>query len=308
MARILVTGTTGFIGRHLVPALCARGHEVVEAGRRPRKGASRFVAVGEIGPETDWRKALEGVDAVVHLAGIAQRNADSNGDHDRCHRVNALGTEQLAQQACDSESRTLVFLSSIFAGREDPSAYARSKRAAEVHVAAFSEGGRAGIVLRPPLVYGSDAGGNWKKLQRLAASGLPLPFGAIANRRSLCSVGNLCSAVAVAVEAGLKGAGSGTYEIADREAVSLAQMLGWLRDGMEKPRRLIPLPASFLRIAGRASGRRELFAALLDDLVADPSGFMRVFAWSPSETAEEAIKGSGRLYAARLRNGVSAVS
>src|SRR5690606_9962280 len=105
----------------------------------------------------------------------------------------------------------------------------------------FAQAGKVGVILRPPLVYGHDAPGNWGKLQRLAASRLPLPFGAVANRRSLCSVGNLCHAIVVATEAALKGTGSGTYEIADRDMVSLTEILTWLRAGMGKPSGLAPV-------------------------------------------------------------------
>ncbi|WEX09983.1 NAD-dependent epimerase/dehydratase family protein [Chelativorans sp. AA-79] len=311
MARILVTGSTGFIGRHLVPALSIRRHEVVEAGRRPRPDAPRFIAVGEIGPATDWSQALADVDAVIHLAGLAHREAAEA----EFFTVNDAGTRRLAEACHKAGVKVLMILSSIAAreAERDPrssNAYGRSKLASETHARGFAESGGAGIILRPPLVYGHDAPGNWQRLQRLAASTTPLPFGAVRNRRSMCSVGNLSHAMVTSVEAALGGTGGGTFEVADREVVSLAQILRWLRAGMDMPHRLLPVPVSLMQAAARVAGREKLKTALLDDLTLDPSAFIRVFAWSPPETAEEAVKRSGQLYAANagVRNQASAGS
>jgi len=303
MARILVTGATGFIGRHLVPVLLERGHELTEAGRRPSGRAARFALVNDIGPETDWSEALTDVDAVIHLAGLAHCE---NADEAQFFAVNDLGTRRLVESAEAAGVRALVAISSIAAREaerveENASSYGRSKLAGEAHVRRFADtAGKVGVILRPPLVYGHDAPGNWRKLQRLAATGVPLPFGAVANRRSLCSVGNLSHAIAVATEAALQGIGSGAYEIADRDVVSLAEILTWLRAGMGRPSRLLPVPANLMRLAGDLLGKRKVVSALLDDLTLDPSPFMRVFAWSPREEAEEAIKRSGQLFAAKI--------
>jgi len=298
MARILVTGASGFIGRHLVRVLQERGHEITEAGRRQRGTKRRFVMISDIGPATDWSSALIDIDAVVHLAGLAHREDAREAEF---FAVNDEGTRALAA-ACEAAGiQVLVALSSIAAREteqnpQNANAYGRSKLASEAHVRRFAERGGIGIALRPPLVYGPDAPGNWQKLQHLAAKRLPLPFGAVRNRRSMCSVGNLCDALVTALEAGLNGVGGGTYEIADREVVSLSQILCWLREGMERPAWLLPVPHGLLDAVARLSGRQKLKAALLDDLTLDPSAFIRVFAWSPPETAEEAIRHSGRCF------------
>src|SRR5690606_34105308 len=153
---------------------------------------------------------------------------------------------------------------------------------------AVRRGGMTGIALRPPLVYGHDAPGNWRRLQQLSRTGLPLPFGSIHNHRSHCSIDNLCSAILVALEAALQGRGGGIYEIADQEDVSLAQIITWLRQGMGKGPGLVPVPVGMLHAGFHLLGQARLVETLLDDLVLDPSSFMHEFDWTPPENAKEA--------------------
>lgn len=303
--RIVVTGASGFIGRWLVPLLAGQGYAVVEAGRRPGPHGVPFVATGDIHGGTEWRGALEGADAVVHLAGLAHSPDAPEADF---FAVNDDGARRLAEQAAEADVRAIVHIGSIaarLAGRaaEADSFYGRSKRAGEAHVLRFAEGSRTGIVLRPPLVYGFDAPGNWQRLQRLAATGLPLPFGAVDNRRSLFSVENLCSAVAAALATGLRGAASGSYEIADEDTVSLAEMLRSLRRGMGIAARLVPVPTSLLRLGAQATGRAHLAGMLLDDLTVDPLPFMRAFDWKPPIATREGIAESGRRFMTTRRPG-----
>lgn len=303
--RIVVTGASGFIGRRLVPLLTGQGYAVVEAGRRPGPHGVPFVATGDIHGGTEWRAALEGADAVVHLAGLAHRPDALEADF---LAVNDDGTRRLAEQAAEADVRAIVHVGSIAARLAEPAAerdngYGRSKRAGEAHVLRFAEGGRTGITLRPPLVYGFDAPGNWQRLQRLAASGLPLPFGAVDNRRSLLAVENLCSAVAAALATGLRGAATGSYEIADEGTVSLADMLRALRRGMGIPARLVPMPAALLRLGARATGRAHLAGMLFDDLTVDPLPFMRAFGWKPQIATRKGMEESGRRFMTTRRPG-----
>ncbi|TKT75385.1 NAD-dependent epimerase/dehydratase family protein [Aquamicrobium sp. LC103] len=304
-ARIVVTGATGFIGRRLVVVLRERGHAVVEAGRRPGGGDPSSVHVGEIGAATDWREALSGADAVVHLAGLAHRDTGA-GDDDAYFEINDRGTERLTKAAEEAGIRAMVLVSSIFAKLAEvrPSAYARSKLLSEAHVLRLNEhSGQTGIVLRPSLVYAHNAAANWRRLQRLAATGLPLPFGAIRNRRSLCAVENLCSAIVASVEAGLRGEGGGSYEIADEEIVSLADIIAYLREGMGMSKRLVPVAPSALEFVARLAGKSHVAATLFSDIVVDPADFIKTFDWRPPVTTPEGVARSGREFIAARRAG-----
>ena len=198
VARILVTGAGGFIGRALCPFLAAKGHRVVAGLRRPAPpiAAAEQRVLGEIACGRDWTEILDGIDIVIHLAQRAHRRADPT-----ILAGEAEAAAELAHAAAASGARRLLYLSSIKAmgeatepGRpfraEDPpqpgDAYGRAKLASERALsAAAAVTGLELVMLRPPLVYGPGVGGNFRALSWLAGSGLPLPFAAVDNRRSL---------------------------------------------------------------------------------------------------------------------------
>jgi UDP-glucose 4-epimerase len=314
LSRILVTGANGFIGRHLASRLERDGHALTLAQRSPiadGSGASpKRVAVGDIGPQTDWRRALDGCETVIHLAG--QLPASDAGPLE-FERVNDIGTARFVEQAVDAEVKRFVLLSSVAAAVSKPetsdideqtppspvlSPYGHSKRAAEGHVAAFAAGDGVGISIRPPLVYGPDAGGTWGMLQRLCASPLSLPFGAIRNRRSLIAVENLVDALAKVIATPPAKALSGAYFVADDRPVSVREIFAWLREGMELSPRLLPIPSGTLAGLLRLTGRERIAQQLLGDLVVDASLFRRTFGWSPAVHPHDAIRKSGAEYRA----------
>lgn len=309
--RIAITGAGGFVGRHLAVHLAAEGRKLNLAVRTatswPIAGDVRFVAVGDIGAETDWTAALEDCEAIVHLAA----KVPGSGAEDRAFEaVNDQGTARLVAQA--GNVRLLVLLSSVFAvtGRAttgpvnedchaDPATpYGRSKLAAERQVASF--GGHS-IVLRPPLVYGAGVRGNWRLLEWLAATGLPLPFGSVNNRRSLICIHNLVDAVAHLLSLRADGRISGTFMVADNEAVSLSQILRWLRAGMGVPERLWPMPKIVLETALLAMGRGAMAQSLLGDLEVDAARFRATFGWAPKLSAEDGIVQAGAAFMAGRR-------
>ena len=207
-ARVLVTGASGFVGRALVDSLVGTGHSVRATTRQLGEAAFptgvETVTTGDYRQPVDWAPLLADVDSVVHLAGIAHINPRfAEAEYERV--VHAATAELVA--ACGKASvRRFVFMSSVRA-QSGPAAdgiltendmprpaepYGAAKLRAE---AAVRAAGVPWTILRPGMVYGAGAKGNFARLLEIADSPWPLPFAGLANQRSLVSLDNLIAAV-----------------------------------------------------------------------------------------------------------------
>jgi nucleoside-diphosphate-sugar epimerase len=286
--RVVVTGATGFIGRHLCAALAAGNVPVLALGRQQ--------------PDID---ALRGADAVVHLAALAHERASAlerAGDYQEFLRVNTMATERLAREAASAGVGHFVFLSTIgvcgeethgapFTEQSPPaprSLYARSKLEAEQRLARVgAETGLRITVLRPTLVYGPGNPGNFLRLLRLVQSGLPLPLGAVCNRRNLAYVGNLVSAIAAALRSADV---QGLFLACDSVPISTSELVRRLSRAMGRDARLVPMPVSLLRAAATLVGQGDAARRLLGSLEVDPSKLGRELAWSPPFSLDESLR------------------
>ena len=306
--RILVTGAAGFVGRALCRALAARGHEVIAGLRRagPAPPGARSQILGDIGPRTAWSDALRGVASVVHLA---QRAGEA--------RAAALASEaeaaaSLAHAAGQAGVRRFVYLSSIkamgeatlpgrpFCADDAPhpaDAYGEAKLASErALAAAASQSGLDLVVLRPPPVYGPAVRANFAALIRLAGSGLPMPFAAVDNRRSLIFVDNLADALA---EAALHPAAAGRlFLVRDEAALSTPALIRLLAAGQNRRARLFAVPAAALALLRAMPGLGPSLAPLTLSLEIDDRAIREALGWSPPVPAAEALLATARSFAA----------
>ncbi|TDR93827.1 NAD-dependent epimerase/dehydratase family protein [Enterovirga rhinocerotis] len=308
---ILVTGGTGFVGRRVVERLRSSGRRLTLATRHPMEAppGCRVVVVCDIGPETAWREALAGVSAVIHLAAhvhvAPERALAEAGLFDR---VNHLGTVRLHDEAAAAGVRLFLFLSSItvIGGASAPgrpfdeateprpeTPYGRSKLAAEEALRAGS--GPDLVILRPPLIAGPGVGGNLRSLARLAALPVPLPFGAIHNRRTLLSLDNLGSAI----EAVLARPSPGTFVIGDRAPLSTAEIVAALRAGLGRRPGLLPVPAALIGSAARLAGFGGHAQRLLGDLEVDSSAFRERYGWRDEVETEAVLRQTAASLAGR---------
>ena len=304
--RVLVTGATGFVGRPLVRHLAAQGWPVTAAVRslpqpKDRVREADYIAVGDIGPQTDWTTALRDVTHVVHAA--ARVHVMHGGDAAAFQRVNAEGTARLAQQAAASGVSRLVLLSSIKVNGEatdgrpfradDPpapqDAYARSKLAAEERLwRACRASGMEGVVLRLPLVLGPGARANVARLVQLVRSDVLLPLGSIDNRRSLLALGNLCDFVALSLEH--PQAGNRVWLLSDGEDLSTPELLRQVAAALGCRLRLLRCPVSVLRVVATLVGRSAEIARLAGSLQVDSEPARRELGWHAPLTTREGVR------------------
>ena len=304
---VLVTGASGFIGRHLVQSLEENGWTVRQALRTPR-GQPNEVQIETIGAATDWRDALVGVQAVVHLAA---RVHHPNEEHavELYRSTNVEGTLHLARCAGSAGARHFIFVSTILVnGRSTDGRgpfsesdiltprgiYGKSKAAAESGLEAIAQEGMGITIIRPPLVYGAGAKGNFKLLLQVVRRGIPLPFGSIRNRRAFVSVENLSSFVLNRLRQ--VGKRYDLFIVADDEQVSTPEFVRRLAHAAGVSSRLFPMPVSLLSPLLKFSGRSDAHDSIIGSLELDVSKAAAT-GWRPQVTLDEGLRRATKSFA-----------
>jgi nucleoside-diphosphate-sugar epimerase len=310
LARILVTGAAGFIGRTLSRGLAERGHTVLGMTRGPAEPIPgvELRPIGDIGPYTNWSGHLDGLQIVIHLANRAHqpaRNAAATSE--------AKAAAVLAQSAARTGVYRLVYMSSIRVLGEtslpgaplragDPARpndpYAQGKLESERALQAVArETGIELVILRPPLVYGPGVKGNFRALLRLIVSRLPLPFAAVDNRRSLIFVENLVDLVSCA---SLHPGAAGRSLLA-RDAVdfSTPELIRVLAAGLGCPARLFPFPQPALAALCHLPTLAPLFTRLTLSLQADDAETQAVLGWQPPVSPASVLAATARAFRER---------
>lgn len=300
---VLVTGANGFVGRHVAPALARAGWSVRRAVRSP-DGLDDEIIIGAIGPDTVWEPALDGVDAVVHLAARVHHPREEHAV--KLYRnVNTSGTLHLARSAATAGARQFIFISTalVHGGSNEGRApfseedaltprglYGMSKAAAETGLKTFARSSDLNIsVIRPPLVYGAGAKGNFALLSRAVNLGLPLPFAAIRNRRAFLAVQNLSSFILRRLALPDRASNFEVFLVADNEQISTPELVERLaRASGKSPRMFGVSPEVLGRLLGLV-GRQDTHQSLFGSLELNVSKAIAT-GWQPEVSLDEGLR------------------
>jgi len=307
--RILLTGATGFVGRGFLERMATLDNlELVAALRSTTvslPGNATSLQVAGLEPDADWQTALRGVDVVIHSAARAHvmRELASNPLAE-FRRVNVDGTLNLARQAVDAGVHRFIFISSIKVNGEGTSVgmpyladaqpnpsdpYGISKMEAEQGLRALAaETGMEVVIIRPTLVYGPGVKANFLNMMRWLHRGVPLPFGAIYNRRSLVALDNLVDLIVTCIDH--PAAANQIFLVSDGEDLSTTELLRRLGLALGKPARLLPVPSWLLEAGAKMLGKKSLSQRLCGSLQVDISKTQELLDWAPPMSVDEALR------------------
>lgn len=313
MKNILLTGSTGFIGSSLTQHLHQKGYPIIAAIRQISDAFSpgiQQVSVSDLLPSTNWTSAINKVDTIIHLAARAHILKDqATAPLAAFRETNTYATLNLAQQAANAGVRRFIFISSIgvngnqtyakpFAADDLPTPaepYAISKHEAEIGLRQIAaETGMEVVIIRPPLVYGANAPGNFEQLIKTVARGIPLPLDNIHNQRSLVALPNLIDLITTCIDH--PAAANQTFLVSDGEDLSTTQLLQRLSHALGKPARLLSIPQSWLETALTLVGKHAIAQRLCGNLQVDISKTRDLLGWTPPVSVDAALRQTAQAY------------
>lgn len=297
MKRVAIVGGTGFIGSHAMNAFIDTGLSVFGLSRHSNTGCYAV----DYEDLTDLAAALKGVNSVVHVAGLAHLSSKSVADAENAYySANVRVAANVAEAAIAAGVERFVLLSSagVFGFQSPPGGfndsmeprpydpYTKSKLEGERRILEIASGHMELVILRPPMVYGPNAPGSFRRLHKWVERGLPLPVGRICARRSFIGIRNLCSAL-VAAEASSQ-AGILPMIVADREPVSVGEFAKEIALVAGRRSRILPVPRKVLEYGLSLIGMKEEYRRIALPFELYPSRIHTMLDWqAPYSLTEE---------------------
>ena len=306
--KILLTGATGFVGKALACELVLQNYQVRVHVRSERSYVHDGVeknCIGDIAVMSDWLPMLKNVDVLIYAAARVHVMQDDEGDPlAEFRKVNTYAALSLAGKASQTGVKRFIYISSVKVNGEmsalkkpftpedqfipdDP--YGLSKYEAEQGLLALAKKtGMEVVIIRPPLVYGPEVRANFASMMRWVNKGIPLPFGAIHNQRSLVALDNLVSFIVHCIDH--PKAANEVFLISDGEDVSTTELLHKVAKALNKKSRLIPIPVSFMRFVAKLVGKSDVADRLFGSLQVDSSKARDLLDWKPVTTMDEQLQ------------------
>ena len=305
---VLITGATGFLGNSLGDALSLAGHYSLKA--QVRKGveipwAEEVIQLTDFSYIEPSHNIFDGVDAVIHCAARVHVMDDTSSDTlNEFRKVNVKGSLNLAKMAAKSGVRRFIFISSIKVNGEgtggdkvykaddipapqDP--YGISKMEAEDGLKQIAaDTGMELVIIRPVLVYGPGVKANFLSMMRWLDKGIPLPLGAVHNKRSLVALDNLIDLIKVCIDH--PAAANQIFIAADGEDLSTTDLLRRMGNALGTRARLLPVPQRLLITFAAAFGKRPVAQRLCGSLQVDISKAQKLLGWKPPLSVDEGLR------------------
>ncbi len=286
--RIAVTGANGFIGQQLCPYLQEQlKADIITLTRSPSAIGNKALSFSV--SDEQLISGLAQVDCLIHLAARAHNNATAAD----LERDNLALSERVAKLAIAAKIPRVIYISSIkvngdstqgrapFTADEIPKpddGYGRSKLASELIFKKYVANTTTELVIiRPPLVYGSNNKGNLKSLEKLIRLGLPLPFANLNNQRDLVSIENLCSLISLTVAH--PNAANQTFLASDGISRSTTEIIQLLAKNQHKQIRFLKMPNWVFALLTKY--KPQISARLTGDLQVDIAKTQSLLSWSP---------------------------
>jgi len=314
MKKLLITGATGFIGSALINELLSKGFDLIASTRNKETSLPQQIKqinIGNILPSTNWSSTLSKVDTIIHTAARVHVMHDPSDDPlAEFRKTNTHGTLNLARQAAAAGVRRFIFISSIKVNGEttlpnrpftptdiftptDP--YALSKFEAEIGLLNLAKNSAMDIVIvRPPLVYGSNVKGNFALLLKYIKKNVPLPFSAIHNQRSFVALDNLIDFIIQCISP--PNAANEIFLISDDSDISTTELLQKMATAFNKKILLFPIPNFFLIYLTKLTGNKKIADRLLNSLQIDISKAKKLLNWKPVTTIDQQLKKMAEVY------------
>jgi len=307
--KVLVTGSNGFIGKHLVYSL--RNDKKISLILSSRvnseilpRNVDQFI-LDSIDSQTNWKDTLDGVDTVIHLAGLAHNKAFNTRSYSQyLRKINVEAVANLASQAVDAGVKKFIFLSSIkvngeetlnnrpFKADDDPNPqdiYGKSKLEAETIIKEIvKDSSTEFVIIRPVLVYGPGVKGNFLSLIKWIKIGIPFPLGSVKNKRSFVSIKNLIDFIIVCLKH--PSAANQIFLVCDKYSISSSMLIEKLSHLLKKKPFLIPFPKVILRILLTLLGKKEMFIKLSGSLEVNIQKNLDTLDWLPIQSTDEALE------------------
>lgn len=302
---ILITGASGFVGKTLCQSLIETEHQIIALSRSTVASSNiKHFEIAYFDGSTNLTDALNGVDVVIHLAGRAHvLNDKTENSYQKYAEVNIDATKKLALQAANCGAKRFIFISSIKVNGEATSTqpfneanipkpeddYGKTKYEAEKELRLIAANSKMEVVIiRPPLIYGKGVKANFKNLIKLCQTRLPLPLGAIHNKRSMVHVDNLVDFIIICISH--PKAANEIFLISDDEDISTSTLIRAIRQSLGIPALLIPIPQRWCIFLLNSIGKKSLATRLCGNLQADIRKAKTLLNWKPPYTFKQGIQ------------------